>query len=404
MSQGLLYRALGVRGYRWEGESFTRHAWYIRMAHEPQSLRCSQCGSRDVIRRGHEPREFRTLALGSRATLLQLNVQRVACRTCGCLRQVKVHFAPPRCRYTHSFARYALELLALGTIKDVARHLHVSWDLIKDLQKHHLQRHYAKPKLRHLKQLAIDEIAVAKGRIYNTVVLDLESGAIVYVGKGCGTAALDGFWKRLHASHAKIEAVAMDFSAPFELAVRTHLPRAVVVFDHFHLIQLYNKKLSILRRQMWHEATTQLHKQTLKGTRWLLLMNPENLDAAKDEPRRLQEALRINQPLATAYYLKEDLRQLWNQPHKAAAEQFLKGWIRRARSAGIRMLHDFVRSLQRHRRGILAWYDYPISTGPLEGTNNKIKTLKRVAYGYRDQEFFQLKLFALHESKYALVG
>ena len=196
------------------------------------------------------------------------------------------------------------------TIKDVAQHLNVGWDLIKDLQKNHLRKHYAQPKLRHLKQIAIDEIAVAKGRVYNTVVLDLETGAIVYVGKGCGTAALDGFWKRLHASHAQIEAVAMDFSAPFELAVRTHLPKATVVFDHFHLIQLYNKKLSILRREMWHEATTMLHKETLKGTRWLLLRNPENLDAAKDEPRRLQEALRINRPLAIAYYLKEDLRQL----------------------------------------------------------------------------------------------
>jgi transposase len=404
MSQGLLYRALGVRGYRWEGESFTQHAWRIRIAHEPQSLRCSQCGSRDVIRRGQELREFRTLSLGSRATILQLNVQRVACRTCGCVRQVQVNFAPPRCRYTHSFARYALGLCQLATIKDVARHLNVSWDLIKDLQKNHLRKHYAQPKLRHLQQIAIDEIAVAKGRIYNTVVLDLESGAIVYVGKGCGTAALDGFWKRLHASHAQIQAVAMDFSAPFEWAVRTHLPTATVVFDHFHLIQLYNKKLSILRRQMWHEATTQLHKETLKGSRWLLLMNPENLDAGKDEPRRLQEVLRINRPLAIAYYLKEDLRQLWNQPHKAAAAHYLNGWIHRAQSAGIRMLQDFVKSLQRHRRGILAWYDYPISTGPLEGTNNKIKTLKRVAYGYRDQEFFQLKLFALHESKYALVG
>ena len=105
MSQGLLYRALGVRGYRWAGESFTKQEWRIRMAPEPESLRCSQCGSRDVIRRGQEPREFRTLPLGSWATILQVNVQRVECRTCGCLRQVNVNFAPPRCRYTHSFAR-----------------------------------------------------------------------------------------------------------------------------------------------------------------------------------------------------------------------------------------------------------------------------------------------------------
>jgi len=79
-------------------------------------------------------------------------------------------------------------------------------------------------------------------------------------------------------------------------------------------------------------------------------------------------------------------------------------WIEDAEWSGIRMLQRFARTLQNHRAGILAWYDYPISTGPLEGTNNKIKTMKRQAYGYRDHDFFKLKIFAIHEAKYALVG
>ena len=100
-------------------------------------------------------------------------------------------FAPPRCGYTHSFARYALELSRLMTLKDVARHLGVPWDLVKSLQKDYLRKHFAKPKLRHLRRIAVDEIAVAKGHVYNTVVLDLDSGAIVYVGQGRGADALD---------------------------------------------------------------------------------------------------------------------------------------------------------------------------------------------------------------------
>jgi transposase len=404
MSQGLLYHGFGVRGYRWEGEEFSGRQWCIRIAPEPETLRCSQCGSRNVIRRGQELREFRTLPLGSKPTFLRLGVQRVECRACGALRQTPVDFAPPRCHYTHSFARYVLELSQLMTLQDVARHLHVNWDLVKAIQKQYLQRHFAKPRLRDLKQIAIDEIAVAKGRRYQTLVMDLETGAIVYVGEGHDHTALDGFWKRLHASHAQVEAVAMDFSAPYHLAVRTHLPKAAIVFDHFHLLQIYNQKLTALRRDLQREATTRLHKDTLKGLRWLLLMNPENLDAGRDEPRRLQEALQLNAPLATAYYLKEDLRQLWSQTSKSAAERFLNGWVRRAESAGITMLQEFAKTLQRFRLGILAWYDYPITTGPLEGTNHKIKNLKRMAYGYRDQEFFRLKLFALHNSKYALIG
>ncbi|HYW79222.1 MAG TPA: transposase [Thermoguttaceae bacterium] len=112
----------------------------------------------------------------------------------------------------------------------------------------------------------------------------------------------------------------------------------------------------------------------------------------------------MNRPLATAYYLKEDLRQIWNQPDKATAEGVLKDWIARADASGIRILQRFARTLTLHRHQILAWYDYPISTGPLEGTNNKIKTLKRQAYGFRDIEFFKLKILAIHETWYALVG
>jgi transposase len=102
--------------------------------------------------------------------------------------------------------------------------------------------------------------------------------------------------------------------------------------------------------------------------------------------------------------MKEDLRRLWSQENKAAAQIFLDDWVARARISGINMLIKFANTLYTHRSGILAYYDYPISTGPLEGTNNKIKTLKRQAYGYRDVYFFKLKILALHDAKYALVG
>jgi len=112
----------------------------------------------------------------------------------------------------------------------------------------------------------------------------------------------------------------------------------------------------------------------------------------------------LNKPLAAAYYMKEDLRQLWSQANKAQAKRFLKDWIARAEASGIKMLKSFAKTLREHQAGILAYYNFRISTGPLEGTNNKIKTMKREAYGYRDEEFFTLKIFAAHELNYALVG
>jgi transposase len=290
------------------------------------------------------------------------------------------------------------------TIKDVADHLGISWDVIKDIQKRNLKRRFAKPKLKHLRQIAIDEISVGKGHRYVTLVLDLESGAVVHVGEGKGGDALQPFWKRLRASGAKIKAVATDMSLAYIDAVTTYLPNATLVFDRFHVIKLYNDKLSDLRRDLYRQLKDTMQKDVLKGVRWLLLKRPEHLDESRNEPKRLNEALRLNEPLAIAYYLKDELNEIWEQDHQETAEALLMDWILYAESTGIRMLHNFAKTLRLHALGILAHYDYPISTGPLEGTNNKIKTMKRQAYGFRDSEFLKLKILGIHQTKYALVG
>ena len=123
-----------------------------------------------------------------------------------------------------------------------------------------------------------------------------------------------------------------------------------------------------------------------------------------EETQRLNDAIELNKPLATAYYLKEDLRQMWSKKTKADAEIFIKCWIFKAEKSGIKMLEDFANTIRKHVNSILAHYDFPISTGILEGTNNKIKTLIKRAYGYRDKEYFTLKLLGLHRSKYQLTG
>ncbi len=182
-------------------------------------------------------------------------------------------------------------------------------------------------------------------------------------------------------------------------AVTTNLPKAVLVFDHFHVIKLFNEKLTDLRRELYREISDLLHKEVLKGIRWLLLKNPENLDEKRNERARLDEALRLNQPLACAYYLKEDLRQIWNQHDKATAQAVLEDRICRAEASGVRILKKFAKTVASYRSGILAYYDYRISTGPLEATNNKIKTLQRQAYGFRDPVFFTLKIYAIQVFK-----
>jgi transposase len=403
MSTSLLYHAFGARGYQYVRTTYVGGQTVFTLRQEPETCRCPACGSDDVVSRGHVERTVRSLPIGPRPTSLVLPVPRVACRACGVVRQVEVAFADPRRTYTRAFERYVLELSRRMTIGDVAAHLGVGWDLVKDIQRRDLSRRFARPKLKHLKRIAIDEIAVAKGHRYMTLVMDLDSGAVVFVGDGKGADALKPFWKRLKPSGAKVEAVAMDMSAAYRGAVARHLKKAVIVFDHFHVIKLYNEKLSDLRRSLYHRAEAD-GKKVLKGARWLLLKDPENLDADKGEKERLKAALALNEPLATASYLKEELRRFWEQPGKRFATAFLNDWLKKAEASGVRMLQQMARTLAAHRSGLLADDDAMITSGPMEGTNHKIKTMKRMAYGFRDQEFFKLKILAIHETRYALVG
>ena len=404
MSTSLLYHGWGVRGYQEVAIGFDDAAIHFSIEQNADTFCCSHCGSRMVMKAGQVPRRFRSLPIGGKPVWIELPIQRLWCATCGKTRQAKVAFADEGRGYTHAFERYVLDLSRHMTIKAVAHHLGIGWDAVKEIQKRHLLVRFKKPKLKHLRHLAIDEISIGRGHRYLTVVLDLDSGAVVFVGEGKGADSLLPFWKRLCSSQARIKAVATDMSPAYTAAVRDHLPKAIHVFDRFHVIKLFNDKFSIFRQDLQREAEGPLAQKVLKGTRWLLLKNPENLDDERDERKRLDKALTLNKPLATVYYMKEDLRQIWDQNDKSAASAFLDDWIARAQVSGIRMLQKFAVTLAEHRRGILAYYDCPITTAALEGTNNKIRTMQRQAYGFRDYDFFKLKIYALHETTYALVG
>ncbi|VAX39057.1 Mobile element protein [hydrothermal vent metagenome] len=407
MPRNVIYQTLGVsniQNFEQKPIIKQKNKLIIPIKMKRTAIRCPQCQQKEINVKGWTERKLATPPIGSKPVVLKVEVPRVECKQCPGIKHAHLPFAEPRKQHTRHFARYVVDLRKCMTILDLARHLGVSEWMIRNIEKEYLKRHYDKPRLKDVQLIAIDEICIGKGHRYLTVVIDLQTGAVLHTGDGKGADALKPFWVRLKASHAKVKAVAIDMSPAFFSAVTENLPNAEIVFDHFHVVKLFNDKLSNLRRALFNEATEKLHKNALKGTRWLLLMNPENLNEEKNEQQRLQQALELNKPLATAYYLKEELRQLWSQPNRKQAERFLEAWCRTAESSGIRMLQKFAKTMRIHRNGLLNWYDYPISTGPLEGTNNKIKTLQRQAYGYRDMEYFQLKLFALHKSSYKLIG
>ena len=215
MSTSFLYHGFGLVGYNYVRTQYVGGKIIFTIERKREKICCSFCGSRNVVFRGSTTRRFRTVPVGPKVVFIDLEVQRVGCRHCMNIRQVNLGFAEPRFSYTHAFERYALELSKHMTIQDVAKHLMVSWDVIKDMQKRNLTRRFSKPCLKDVRRIAIDEIAIRKGHRYLTVVLDMGSGAVVFVGDGKGVDALEPFWKRLRPSKAKIEAVAMDMSPAY---------------------------------------------------------------------------------------------------------------------------------------------------------------------------------------------
>lgn len=404
MSTSLLYHAFGLQGYDYIRQDFTAGKVILTIRPKARLVRCPVCKSRHVVRRGTFTRWLRTVPIGFKPVWLRIEAPRVECRSCGHVRRIDLKIAPPRRWYTRAFERFVLALSKVMTLLDMAKLLGIGWDSAKDILKRHLQRRFARPRLSRLKHIAIDEISLRKGHKYLTLVMDLESGAVVFVGEGRSAEALAPFWVKLKRSRARVRAVATDMSAAYIGAVLDNLPGVPLVFDHFHVVKLMNDKLTVIRRKLYHELKDGLDKNVLKGSRWILLKNPEKLNAQHNERERLEEALRMNKPLAVAYYLKEDLRQIWSRQDKAEAQAFLDDWIARASASGIGPLIQMAKTMAAHRSGILAWYDHPITSGPLEGVNNKIKTLKRQAYGYRDVEFFKLRIMGIHEAKYSLTG
>lgn len=404
MTSSELYHGFGLEGYRTVATYFEQGRIVLKVE-STRPARCSFCHSTRVVGRGRYPREFKASPIGEKQVIIRLAVQRVECLACGLVRRVKVSFAAPRRGYTQRLETYVLSLLRHATMQDVARQVGLGWDAVKDIQKRYLSRRHRRPRLKGVSRIAIDEIGIGKHHRYLTVVLDLDSGRVLFVGDGKGADALKPFWKRVkRCKQCKILSVAIDMSPAYASAVSGKLPNARMVFDRFHIVKLCNDMLTNLRRALYREATELMDKEALKGTRWLLLKKPENLDLSRNEDKRLNEALELNRPLATAYYMKEELRLFWEQEDKSAAAALILDWLRRAESSGITLLKKFAHTIAAHRQGVLAWYDDKISTGPLEGTNNKIKTIKRQAYGFRDTEFLKLKILGLHETKYALVG
>ena len=248
---------------------------------------------------------------------------------------------------------------------------------------------------------SIDEFSIGKRHKYMTIVIDFQTGRIIHAVSGKSKKDILPFLKKLSKKAKKLKAVSIDMGAAYIAAVIEAFENVDIVIDHFHVTKLFNDALDDFRREL-NRAYKKLGENTLKGSRFLLLSNFENLK--HDKQIWLNKLLRINEPLFVIYSMKEQLRLFWQYKDKDLAADFLSIWCKTALKSGIKQLMRVGATLAGMKTALLNYFKHFISSGKIEGTINKIKTLKRQAYGFRDKEYFKLRLYHLHYQKYSLTG
>ncbi len=358
--------------------------------------RCPKCGSANTTSASkHKERVIRGLPIGPRPFILRVTIRRIRCRECKAFAQEPLPFCPgPYARYTKQLARYVIGLRSKMSISAAAQLTGLHWETVKNIEKEYLKRKYKRIRLKDTAVLGIDEVYLGLKMGFITVVRDLESGAVLHIGKGKGYEALAKFRKRLKRHRGRIKAVCIDMSGAYSSWVKEILPDADIVYDHFHVIKMMNKRLDDLRRRTMGQLCTD-QKKSLKKTRWLWLRNIENLsESAQSELEELREKF---SDLGTASAMKEVLRNIYQLADGiTVAELAFKKWCAMADESGIDALKRMAKTIRSHWDGVLAyWRHNNITNASQEGFNNKIGWLTRQAYGYRDEQYLHLKIFDL---------
>lgn len=317
------------------------------------------------------------------------------CASCKAFARERLGFCSgPNLSYTKWLAQFVLALRKEMSISAVARFTGLHWDAVKEIEKRHLARKYAKVAIGSARRLGIDEVYLGKSFGFITVVRDLDSGRVLFIGKGKGGDALKPLEPRLKRKARQIEAVAIDMSNAYAAWLAEALPDADIVYDRFHVVKLMNERMDALRRQTMNKLADEQKKQ-LKGKRYLLLRNQESLDgeAAEELAKlRLEYA-----DLGTASMMKEYLRNIYSMADcVATARTAFELWCEKADASGVRCLKQMAKTIRKRIEGLLGfWRHGRITSASQEGFNNKIGWLTRQAYGYRDEQFLHLKIYDL---------
>lgn len=403
MSASTLHYAHGVHGIQYQSCQFIDGMMIFNAVLDQTNEVCPICKSSHLHFKEYVERRLQMCPTGNKPCWLHLIIRRRACADCFHKWWPRPSFVSGQRRMIRSLEKHVIRLTGGMSIQDIADLLGLSWRTIRDIHKDYLKKKYRKPfNLEKLIYLGIDEFSIGKNHDYMTIFIDLDTGQIIHAIEGRSKEDIIPFLKKIARKATKLKAVAMDMSGPYKSSVKEWLPNRDIVFDRFHVMKLMNEAIDEIRREQLH-FYKKAGVDVLKGCRYLLLKNIESL-----EPHHrtgLQTILEMNAPLACAHMLKEQLREFWAQQNHHSAVNFLAKWIYcGAIESNIPQLVRVARTLLHHHEGLTNYYKHMITNATTEGINNKIETLKRQAYGYRDMEYFKLRLYHLHLQKSELVG
>ncbi len=348
---------------------------------------CHKCKKAVDIIHSRDKRTVRDLSILDMKTHIIILYRTVKCPKCGIVVE-DTGLMDPYMRVTKRLINQILGLCRYMNIKDIAEYLALDWKTVKTIHKNHLVEKFANEENGISELLAVDEVSLKKRHKYLTIIINWRSGKVLWVGEGRKYETLKAFFDSLSDEQKKsIKAVAMDMWDPYIKAVKESCPDAAIVFDQFHVIKAFSAVINNVRNSEYRKADRQ-GKEVIKGSKYILLKNKENLD--EKEKVRLKALLEVNQAITTAYILKDYLKKLWDYKYSACAKRFLEQWCEIAKESGIRYIISFAKTLKRHAYGIINHCLFPINTSRLEGINNKIKVIKRKAYGFHDITYFSL--------------
>jgi len=393
MPEDIVARILRLPGYgvyAWEAaEAASRLTLWIRPTAEEPSYVCGGCGIsvRDV--HSWTERRLRDLPWGTWQVWLVVEVHRVRCRRCG-VRTERLPFVMGK---THSTTRLDVAVAQAcesAPVSRVAATWHLPPETARRMDKRVLRRWAAGRPRKPVRYLGVDEIFLGKVK-FLTVVSDLETREPLWMGRERKRETLDRFFGEALPPRRRraVRAVCVDMWEPFVQSLRTHLPRARIVYDKFHVLRHASEAVDETRRAEFFRKRGEA-RALVRGKRWLLLRSWTHLD--REDRQTLRELFALNRRLAKAYLLKEQLAQLWTYTYEGWARRFLTTWLRALRWQRLPAFQKLGRLLTRHLDGILNYCHEPVPFGTVEAINGNIRAIVRRGRGYGDHEYLLLKV------------